>query len=212
MRTHPLVILAAAGIVFACAGGEQQASTDLDSMRRELARYAEGAVQDSAAALSALDSVTVVVVTDSVGVSSGWRLMWSSQEFGEIGSSMRSAVEAALTDAGIRVVSRAPDTLRLNVQNGTSSSAGQSSASVWSMQLALRRPMALVASADVVTMQSVWYLNHVDVGVGPSYQSPAAAREATARVLDGWMAQLSTDLGGVRPDSADRATPSDTGR
>jgi len=202
MSTHALSILTAAGIVFACAGGGQQASTDPDTLRRDLT------VQDSGAALSALDSITVVVVTDSVGVSSGWRLMWSSQEFGEIGSGMRSAVARALTDAGIRVVPRAADTLRLNVQNGTLSAAGQPNASVWAMQLALRRPMALVASADVVTMQSVWYMNHVDVGVGPSYQSAAAAREATARVLDGWMAQLATDLRSVRPDSAGRAAPS----
>jgi len=205
MRTHPLLLLTAAGIVFGCASGEQRSSTDPSSMRRELARYAEGAIQDSGFALSALDSVTVVVATDSVGTSSGWRLMWGSQEFGEIGIGLHSAMERTLTEAGVRVVPRAPDTLQLNVQNGTLSPAGQSNASVWAMQLALRRPMVLVAMPDIVTIQSVWYVNHVDVGVGPSYQSPAAAREATARVLDGWMAQLVAGIRAIRPDSASAA-------
>lgn len=202
MPMHPVHLLAAIGLLSACAGSQAGPSAEADSLRRELARYTGGALQDSAFALAALDSTTVVVVTDSVAVSSGWRFMWSGREFRETGDSLRADIERTLVAAAIRLVPRAPDTLRLNLQNGTLSPAGQPTVSVWSMQLSLRRPMVLVARPGMVTTQPVWYMNHIGVGVGPSYQSPATAREAAGRVLDGWMKQLVAGIQAVRGDPA----------
>jgi hypothetical protein len=207
MPMRSLHLLTALGLLSACAGGQAGPSAEADSLRRELARYSGGAVQDSAFALAALDSAAVVVVTDSVGVSDDWGLMWSAQEFRDIGESLRASIERALTDAAVRPVPRGPDTLRLTVQNGTLSPVARPTVSVWSMQLSLRRPMVLVAAPGMVTTQPVWYMNHIDVGVGRRYQPPAAAREAAGRLLDGWLTQLVAGVRAVRQDPVGGPVP-----
>jgi hypothetical protein len=207
MHLRSVHLLTAIGLLSACAGGQAGPSVEADSLRRELARYTGGALRDSGFALAALDSATVVVVTDSVEVSRGWGLMWSGREFQQIGDSLRASIERTLADAAVQTVAGGPDTLRLTVQNGTLSPAGQPTVSVWSMQLSLRRPMLLVALPGMVTTQPVWYMNHIDVGVGPSYQSPATARQAAGRVLDGWMKQFVAGIRAVRQDSAGRPVP-----
>jgi hypothetical protein len=207
MRTRSVHLLVAIGLLVGCAGGEARPSAAADSLQRELARYASGSVRDSGFALAALDSLAVVVVTDSVGVSSGWRLMWSSREFREIRDSLRARIGRALAEAEVAVVPRGPDTLRLDVQNGTVTASGAANASVWSMQLSLRRPVLLAAVPSIATTQSVWHLNHVGVGVGSRYESPAAARETAERVLDTWMSRLVAGIRAVRPDTAAVAAP-----